>query len=786
MPRTGTASRATAAQAVGGSRLGRHTVSVLMTILLALLALGLPATYFTVGYAALSSTVQTKAEIKAEVVTQAISRSPDLWRYEDLRLRELLVRLPVELNDEHAAILDDKGDVIAASSHVVSRPLVEHRVTLYDSGTPVGQVLVQHSLRRLLLETALAGLLGLAVAGGVFAVLRQLIARNRRFAAQMFDEQERARVTLHSIGDAVITTDAEERVEYLNPVAERLTQWTLAEARGRPIAEVCPLIDETTMKNVAMPVARAMRDGQLCHFDGKELALVRRDGTTLAIEDSAAPIRNKHTAVIGGAMVFRDVSATRRLAQRISWAATHDALTGLVNRREFETRVEAALLSAQNSARPHVLCYLDLDQFKIVNDTCGHAAGDLLLRQISAVLQDGLRESDTLARLGGDEFGVLLEGCTLEHAERIAADLLTAVRNHRFQSEGRAFAVGVSIGMVAIGPQTPSRADIFAAADTACYSAKEQGRNRVCVYRSTDVDMAKHRTEMRWVSRLTSALEEGRFELHYQPYMALGGNSARGQHIEVLLRLIDEDGSLVAPGSFMPAAERFNFVPAIDRWVIHEVFSRHAELTGLMGGPLMCAINLSGATLNAEGILDYIREQAARYRLPPGSVCFEVTETAAINNMRHATQFMRAVKSLGFCFALDDFGIGTSSLAYLKTLPVDYLKIDGSFIRNIATDPIDRAMADTINRVGHIMGLQTVGEYAESDAVIDELRALGVDFAQGYGVQRPRALPRAPAGSAVGTAATATASATASTRQEVGTAASTKAAAIDVSTHQPG
>jgi diguanylate cyclase (GGDEF)-like protein len=495
------------------------------------------------------------------------------------------------------------------------------------------------------------------------------------------------------------------------------------------------------MQTVPARLGKALQDNQSLPFSGGEVALVRRDGTSMAIEDSAAPLFDQNGVVIGGVMVFRDVTATRRMAQRITWAATHDSLTGLTNRREFESRVEAALLSARNSEAHHVLCYLDLDQFKIINDTCGHAAGDAMLKQLGGVLQARLRESDTLARLGGDEFGVLLAGCALDRAQLIANDLLAAVRDHRFQWEGKPFTVGVSIGLVAISAGTGSRAEVFSAADTACYTAKEQGRNRVCVYQSSDADMAQRRNDMGWAARLTQALEEDRLVLHYQPYLSLGQHSAEGQHIEILLRLIDEEGKVVPPGSFLPAAERYNIMPAIDRWVVQTVFARYRDLQAQMGAPLTCAINLSGTTLNSDGILEFIREQAEQHELPHGAICFEITETAAINNMRHATQFMRDLKALGFCFALDDFGIGTSSLAYLKTLPVDYLKIDGSFVRNIVNDPVDRAMADTINRVGHIMGLQTVGEFAESAAVINELRTLGVDFAQGYGVQRPQALP---------------------------------------------
>ena len=721
----------------------------LVAIVAGLVALAFPLGYFTLGYGSLGSAVATKAEIKAEIINQAISASPEMWRFEEHRLSELLVRFPIELGDEQAQILGAHGELIAASAHVIEQPVMVRAAPLFDAGTVVGRVEVRHSLHGLLLGTGLAALVGGSLAGVLVGLLRLLHSREHRIADAMFDEQERARVTLHSIGDAVITTDAGERIEYLNPVAERLTQWTLAEARGRPLSDVCRLIDEGTMESAPTPIGRALRDNQSCAFAGNDLALIRRDGSTVSIEDSAAPIRDRRGHVIGGAMVFHDVTATRRMAQRISWAATHDALTGLVNRREFETRVEAALLSARNSARHHAFCYLDLDQFKVVNDACGHAAGDGLLKQVSTLLRSKLRESDTLARLGGDEFGVLLEGCPLERAQMIAVDLVTAVRDFRYLWEGKAFNVSVSIGLVAIAAETASRAEVFSAADTACYSAKEQGRNRVCVFHSSDADMAQRRSEMGWAARLTRALEEERLTLYYQPYMPLAQHSAAGLHIEVLLRLIDEQGQLVQPGSFLPAAERYNVMPAIDRWVIETVFARYDDIAAQLGRPLTCAINLSGTSLNSEGLLEFIREQTLLHKLPRGAMCFEITETAAINNLSRAAQFMRDVKALGFHFALDDFGIGACSFGYLKTLPVDYLKIDGSFVRNIVHDPIDRAMVETINRVGHIMGLQTVGEFAESAEVISELRALGVDFAQGYGVQKPQPLPvRLPASKA--------------------------------------
>jgi len=710
-------------------------------LVLALPLIGLPLSYFAISYSAQAAKLSIKADVKAEIVTQAIARSPMLWQFEEARLRELLVRTPVEQADERTSILSPQGKIITSSYRELDAPTIARTELLHDGDTVVGSIEIRSSILGLLVETGLAGLVGLLAGGSAFLMLRQLMRKNSRIAAAMCDEQERARITLQSIGDAVITTDAEERIDYMNPVAERLTQWSLDDARGRYLSDVCPLVDEATMLPLTTLVNRALREGQHCAFSGKDVALICRDGSSLAIEDSAAPIRDAEGWVIGGAMVFRDVTGPRRMSQRIAWAATHDPLTGLVNRREFEARVDTALQRALGAERDSVLCYLDLDRFKIVNDACGHAAGDALLKELADLLQDKLSASDTLGRLGGDEFGVLLEDCSIEQGRLTAAMLLKTVREHRFMRDGRSFAVGTSIGLVAIAADSGSRSDVLSGADTACYSAKEQGRNRVCVYHSTDAHVAQRRNEKNWAARLERALEEERLVLYYQSYLALGANSAHGRHIEILLRLIDEDGSLVPPGSFLPAAERYKLMPTIDQWVIGSVFSRYHELVEIMGVPLTCCINVSCTTLTSDGILDFIRERAGRHSLPPGAICFEITETAAINNMRAATEFMREVKALGFSFALDDFGVGTSSLAYLRTLPVDYLKIDGSFVRNIAHDQIDHAMVDTINRVGHIMGLQTVGEYAESASVIDSLRKLSVDFAQGYGVHRPEPLP---------------------------------------------
>ena len=725
----------------------------LIWIVLGLLMFGVPAGYFMLGYSARAAALQTKAQVKAEVITQMINRSPQMWRFEEPRLLEMLQRLPVELEGEHAIVLADNDTVVAESRNPAPAPVLERSAPLFDAGHVVGRVVVQTSLRELLLQTLTAALGSL----GLTAIVAMVVSRQRRavrrFGTAMADQQERARITLDSIGDAVITTDTEERIDYANPVAERLLQRMLADLRGQLLAEVCTLIDERSMQPMPTLVPRALGEGVYCPFSGRDVALIRADGSSIAIEDSAAPIRSSDGRIVGGAMVFRDVTATRRMAQRITWAATHDALTGLPNRREFEARIDAALLASKATGRQHVVAYMDMDRFKVVNDSCGHAAGDALLKQLAELLKSKLRESDTLARLGGDEFGVLLEGCSLERARLIAADLLAAVRDYRFVWDGRAFGVGISIGLAAAADaEIHNRTELLSAADTACFAAKEQGRNRVCVFQSSDAEMLQRRADIGWATRLSLALERGQFLLYYQPYLALDGKAHQARrHIEVLLRLREDDGSIVLPTSFLPAAERYNIMPAIDRWVIRTVFARYRELAGMLGSaeqPLVVAINVSATTVNAEGTLDFIREQARIHELPPGAVCFELTETATINNIRSATQFMREVKAMGFAFGLDDFGVGTSSLAYLKSLPVDYLKIDGSFVANMVSDPVDHAMAETINRVGHIMGLQTVGEYAESDEVVAALGAIGVDYAQGFGVQRPQPLPEQAVGEA--------------------------------------
>jgi diguanylate cyclase (GGDEF)-like protein/PAS domain S-box-containing protein len=544
--------------------------------------------------------------------------------------------------------------------------------------------------------------------------------------AELALEKERAQVTLASIGDAVITTDAAGRVEYLNMVAERLTGWGGDAARGRKLAEVFRV----------QPAGSAQGSTGKPAAPARESLLFSRTEAEIAIDQSVAPIFGREGEVLGSVVVFHDVSAQRQLAQEMAYQASHDALTGLLNRRAFEDRLAQLLASAKTDGTRHALLYLDLDQFKIVNDACGHSAGDQLLRQLSAQLRKESRQSDALARLGGDEFGVLLPHCPLNEAEKLAQKLLRNINDFRFVYNERAFAVGASIGLVPFDGESDSATSMLSAADAACYAAKDKGRNRVMVYQADDVELSQRRTQMQWVTRLRQALDEDRFVLYGQPIVPVRSVSAKPAHYEVLLRL-REHGTLVPPGAFLPAAERYGLMPEIDRWVVRRTLgwlTRHAGDPGLAAN---YSINLSGQSLSDAPFLEFVLREIERSGVAPARVSFEITETAAVTVSQHALQLMQTLRQRGCRFLLDDFGSGWSSFAYLKNLPVDFLKIDGSLVRDMAHDILDEAMVRAINEIGHVLGIATIAEFVENEAILERLTALGVDYAQGYAIGRP-------------------------------------------------
>ena len=553
--------------------------------------------------------------------------------------------------------------------------------------------------------------------------------------ARLNQQHELLRVTLQSIGDAVITTDASSHVTWLNPVAERMTGWMRAEAIGRPLTQVFHIVNENTRAPAENPVSACLMQGKVAGL-AKHTLLLSRNGEEFGIEDSAAPIRGEDGCVLGGVLVFHDVSEQRRLSGEMTYRATHDALTGLVNRAEFETRMRRALSSAHTEGKVHSLLYIDLDQFKLVNDACGHSVGDQLLQRVAKLLQETVRTRDTLARLGGDEFAVILEQCSPEQAQRVAQQVCDRMEEFRFLHAERRFRIGASIGLVPLDSRWANAAAVMQAADTSCYAAKDAGRNRVHVWFDSDTAMRARHGEMQWATRLEQALDENQFELFAQRIDVCGAVE-QGLHAEVLIRLRDPQGGLIPPGAFLPAAERFHMATRIDRWVLGNVLAQLKPGVDMTALTTLC-INLSGQSVGDRSFHRYaVDALAAAGPQVCQRICLEITETAAVTNMADAGVFIEQVRALGVRIALDDFGAGASSFGYLKNLKVDLLKIDGSFIRDLIDDPLDDAAVRCFVDVAAVVSVKTVAEFVDRQEVLDRVTELGIDFAQGFLLHKP-------------------------------------------------
>jgi len=566
---------------------------------------------------------------------------------------------------------------------------------------------------------------------------------DKRMAAEiLFQEKERLHVTLESIADGVITTNAKGAVEYLNPNAEAMTGWIEKMAIGKPLATVFNLIDESKKIPVSLPMKKWLTEGRRIALNHPAALVNKASNREFAIELTGAPIKDSGGVVIGSVLVFRNVTKLRNLATQLSHQATHDALTGLINRTEFENRANLAVHSAQKNDKLHSLLYIDLDQFKIVNDTCGHHAGDELLKQITAQMQEILRNTDTLARLGGDEFGVLLLGCPLEKAANIAQTLRRKVEEFRFVWDNQVFKIGASIGLVMIESTTTGLTQLLSSADSACYVAKERGRNQVHIYQPDDRAIAQQHGQMQWMQRIHLAIDQNQFELHFQSIVAIDNPSSGKLNGEFLLRMVDDQNmqpdGLILPNAFIPAAERYHLMPQIDRWVIKHTLYAMASKNNRINQYDICFINLSGQSLSDLKLLNFVIEMMDETNVSPENLCFEITESAVIANVEIAKQFISRLKELGCKFALDNFGSGLSSFSYLKNLPVDFLKLDGALIKNIVDDKISYAMVESINKIAHIMGMKTIAEYVETEEILQALKEISIDHAQGYWIERPR------------------------------------------------
>lgn len=560
--------------------------------------------------------------------------------------------------------------------------------------------------------------------------------------------KRQAQYILESIAEGVITTDNDGRIDYMNRAAETLVGANRDDASGHRVGELFTLVDDADRRPLGDPVERSLAMRRRVNM-GRRAVMVSVDGEhEHSVELTASPVRGPSNSISGTVVVIHDVSELRGLTRKMSYQATHDPLTGLINRREFERRLDEAMDSAHAEEAVHMLFYMDLDRFKAVNDSCGHLAGDNMLREVAALIKDKVRDSDFVGRLGGDEFGAILIGCPIEKARQIAIDICNAIAGYRFVWKDKIFNIGISIGLVEISHASGTLQDVMSAADSACYMAKQQGRGQVHVYSSRDEVVARERGDIQWLRQLQTALHENSFELAVQPIIAMRGKADSGPATEVLIRLGDGHGRSNESAEFLRPAERYQMMPQIDRWVIN------ATLVAISGGQIKlpanrsCAINLSGQTLGDEAFLGFVVDALDRTGVSPSSVCFEVTEAAILSNVQHAQRFIEVLHGIGCEFSLDDFGSGLGSFSSLKHLPIDYLKIDGTYTRNLQTDLVNQEMVAAMIKLARTMEFKIVAEQVEQQDDFDWLRDVGVDFVQGNFIEAPALLGT---GSATGT-----------------------------------
>lgn len=563
-------------------------------------------------------------------------------------------------------------------------------------------------------------------------------AIERRQAANLLQsERIKAHTTLESIGEGVITTNEQAIISYINPAAIRLTGYKYEESVGKPLGEVFKAFFESRREQIAYPIESCLQHGHIVRHDAL-LKLIRKDGEEFIIRDTATPIRDYNNNIVGAVVIFDDFSTLHAMAEKLVYQAAHDDLTGLYNRREFENQLDLALNETKQFQSENTIFFLDLDQFKIVNDTCGHAAGDQLLKQISQLLKSKIREQDVLARLGGDEFGIIMRNCHQQKAEELAHVILHVMQSFVFYWGNQQFNVGACLGMVILNNKFVNTSDVLMAADSACYLAKESGRNSMHVYQPSDKEQQKRRSEAKWVQRLKTAVDKSNFVLYAQQIHPLT-DAKLPPHYEILLRL-NLEGNIYSPMTFMSAAERYNLMPEIDRWVINQLFTSldkaHNNDNNVIQ-PCRYNINLSGQSLTRDDFQKFVYDKVMACKLDHSLITFEITETATIANLAHAIDFMKTLKQMGCQFALDDFGSGLSSFGYLTSLPLDYIKIDGKIVRDIVTNPINMSIVESINQIAHIMQLLTIAEFAESEAIIQRLQACDIDFAQGFHMDMP-------------------------------------------------
>lgn len=673
---------------------------------------------------------------KARLAYIALGLSPDEKAVLDMQDKFVGVNIPVQLSIvdlvmqgdmeeahhlliEHAIPVQDLIFKQLTQLHTMQRAAAEQAALNQSSNYTEARTLI-------LLFVATIATLGIVVALVVFT-------RTRRFQQALYETREQAIVTLQSIGEAVISTNSHGLIEYINPQAASILGYTLAELYGKPLSDYLNLRQNDEPLDFAELMRTTTHSGER-YFGAQGLALhTPVSNYKYLIELTAAPIFDQHRNITGTVIAMRDVTTLRALDDELNFQATHDGLTGLLNRHEFEQRVLSALEQTRINKNEHAVCYIDLDMFKAVNDTCGHIAGDELLRQLAMLLQESIRKTDALARVGGDEFALLLHSCDMNRAKTLADNLLNIIERFRFHWKNKTFKIGASIGIAPIRPDSGTLVSIMQSADFACYSAKDAGRNRVYSAESETDLVGRRRGDAQWMTRLHDAIENNMFDIYYQDIKSLHDKKDIIRHVELLVRMKNENGGIDSPMAFIPAAERYHLMPGIDRWIVKEATSilASARSQGL-AMPWRISINLSGQSLSDQRFLQFVLDHIESNEIPPDCLCFEVTETCAISNLSGAIRFMNTLKGVGCYLALDDFGSGLSSFAYLKSLPIDSVKIDGIFIRDLEHDMTHRAIVSSIARVARVMNINTIAEFVENNETCNILKDIGVDYAQGY------------------------------------------------------
>ena len=566
------------------------------------------------------------------------------------------------------------------------------------------------------------------------------VSHRKSLEVSLSRSKRQAQYTLESISEGVITTNNDGHIDYMNLAAETLIGTNRDDAAGHRVGELFTLVDDADRRPLGDPVERCLAMRRRVNM-GRRAVMVSADGEhEHSVEITASPVRGPGNSISGTVVVFHDVSELRGLTRKMSYQATHDPLTGLVNRREFERCLDEAMDSAHAEEAVHMLFYMDLDRFKAVNDTCGHLAGDNMLREVAALIKNEVRDSDYVGRLGGDEFGALLIGCPIEKARQIASDICNAVSDYRFVWKDKIFNIGVSIGLVEISHASGTLQDVMSAADSACYMAKQRGRGKVHIYSARDEAVARERGDIQWLRQLQTALHEDGFELAVQPIIAMSSEADSGPSVEVLIRLTDERGQTTNSAEFLRPAERYQMMPQIDRWVINSSLAAIASGEIKLSARRSCAINLSSQTLGDEAFLGFVVDSLDRSGVAPSSICFEVTEGAILSNVQHAQRFIEVLHGIGCEFSLDDFGSGLGSFSSLKHLPIDYLKIDGTYTRNLQTDLVNQEMVSAMINLARTMQFRVVAEQVEHQEDFDWLRNIGVDFVQGNFIEAPARL----------------------------------------------